>query len=336
MEQDFLELVKTYKFLIKLRLRNIFKEENIEKDLKELEKILNLKREEILELVDKIIIAIISHTKYSNFFIKKYSEILKDKIKVPNKVSVWDFIKVSGESRNNDLSLERVEVNKGLVDIGEIKEIYRYELARLEIKKLVESAKRVELPESEEVKEVIEYIDELLKDSFKSVEGVKIEASFKGEVPIEWHPPCIRNILNDILSGGSPSHYARRSFVVYWFAAKFNPNLRPLKDGKLVELSARDITSEKNIEEFIEEVINIFKNVEDFDEEKTRYYIMHNIGYKVGHQRFTHCEYCRNWQNDNGKGLAQYCTPDEICKKKFIIHPLDYLCYMIKTRGKHK
>ncbi|WP_457611841.1 hypothetical protein [Methanocaldococcus sp.] len=332
---SFIDLVKLYKILVKLRLENIFKNKDIKDDLRELKKIYEKDEEELLNIVDKIIIAIISHTRFSNIFIKYYANIIKDNFKVNDKISVWEFIKVAGKSKNNDLSLERVEVDKGFVNIKEIKDLYKYELARIKIKELIEKAKKVELPESEEINEILEFINDLLKNSYKFLEGVKAERV--NNIPIDWHPPCIRGILNDILSGGSPSHYARRSFVVYWFASKFNPNLRPLnKEGNLVNLSAKDIASEEEIEKFIDEMIEIFKNVEDFDEEKTRYYIMHNIGYKVGHQRFTHCEYCKNWKDDKGKGLAQYCNPDDICRKKFVIHPLDYLCYNINKHLKRR
>jgi DNA primase large subunit len=185
------------------------------------------------------------------------------------------------------------------------------------------------------LEEINRYLKNINEAKYKPIEGIKA-LNYKGNIPLDWHPPCIRGILNDILSGGSPSHYARRSFVVYWFCAKFNPNLRPLdKNGNLVNISATDIASEEEIEKFIDELIEMmFKNVEDFDEKKTRYYIMHNIGYKVGHGRLTHCEYCKNWQSDGGKGLSYYCKPDDLCKKKFIIHPLDYLCYNINRHLK--
>jgi len=110
--------------------------------------------------------------------------------------------------------------------------------------------------------------------------------------------------------------------------------LRPLENGELVNISALDVATVEEIEGFINDLIDImFKNVEDFNENKTRYYIMHNIGYKVA-DHLTHCEYCKNWKDDGGKGLSYYCNPDDICKRKDIIHPLDYLCYKINENSK--
>ncbi|ENN96804.1 DNA primase, large subunit [Methanocaldococcus villosus KIN24-T80] len=330
-DRDFLNDLKKYKKDILKKLKFI-----IDKDKEGLE-VLKKVYGEFYFLIDYLLIILLSHTPYYNFFIKSYSELMKDYVEISRKVRVWEFIKVAGKANNNDLFLERLDVNNGYVDISEVKDIYAKEMIRVELKELGEMARKIKLPNEEIIKELLDEISIYLKDKVKySFGGVKVDKVVK-DIPLEWHPPCIRKILEDILSGGSPSHYARRSFVVYWFAAKFNPNLRPLdKDGNLVNLSALDIAKEEEIEKFIDEMIEIFKNVDDFNEEKTRYYIMHNIGYKVGHQRFTHCEYCKNWKDDKGKGLKEYCNPDEICMKKFIIHPLDYLCYKMKSEKHDK
>ncbi|XRO76612.1 hypothetical protein ACO3VM_07505 [Methanocaldococcus sp. 10A] len=337
---DFLESLKRYRDLILSKLRYIYeKNKEYERDLGEYSKLVNIDKKKLDALIDYLLIILLSHTNYFNSFIKEYSEIKKYNLikNLPNKISVWEFIKTASKARNNDLHLERLDLKNGYVDITEVKEIYAREFIRVELKHLGDLAKKVKLPEEKIIEDLLNEINNYLKDKVKyeQIEGIKA-LNYKGNIPLEWHPPCIRGILNDILSGGSPSHYARRSFVVYWFCAKFNPNLRPLdKNGNLVNLSAIDIASEEEIERFIDELIEMmFKNVEDFDEKKTRYYIMHNIGYKVGHKRLTHCEYCKNWQSDGGKGLSYYCKPDEICKKKFIIHPLDYLCYNINKNLK--
>ncbi|CAB3288373.1 DNA primase large subunit PriL [Methanocaldococcus lauensis] len=340
---DFLESIKKYRNLILSKLRYIYeKNEEYKKDLKLYLVLDNIDKKKLEALIDYLLIILLSHTNYFNSFIKEYSEIKKYDLikKLPNKISVWEFIKTASKSRNNDLHLERLDLENGYVDITEIKKIYAREFIRVELKHLGELAKNVKLPDDEIVKDLLKEINDYLKDKVKYeyTEEIKVNNNILCEnIPLGWHPPCIRGILHDILSGGSPSHYARRSFVVYWFCAKFNPNLRPLdKEGNLINVSATDITSEENIEKFIDEVIEIFKNVEDFDENKTRYYIMHNIGYKVGHGRFTHCEYCKNWKSDDGKGLSYYCKPDNICKKRNIIHPLDYLCYNINRHLKLK
>ncbi|ACV24900.1 hypothetical protein [Methanocaldococcus fervens] len=339
---DFLKALNDYELLILSKLKHIFENnDEYESDLRNFLRIEKIEREKLDALIDYLLIILLSHTPYFNAFVKNYAEIKKFELikKLPNKISVWEFIKTASKSRNNDLHLERLDLENGYVDITEIKEIYAREFIRVELKKLGDLAKRTKLPEEGIIKSLLNEINNYLKDKVKYEQIGSIEAiNYKGNIPLEWHPPCIRGILNDILSGGSPSHYARRSFVVYWFCAKFNPNLRPLdKDGNLVNVSATDIASEEEIEKFIDELIEmLFKNVEDFNEQKTRYYIMHNIGYKVGHGRLTHCEYCKNWKDDGGKGLSYYCKPDELCKKRFIIHPLDYLCYNINKNLKNK
>lgn len=287
-------------------------------------------------LVKYLTLIIIANTRYYNLYIKKYGERYFKEIlnKLPNKVSVWEFIKISALSRNNDLKLERLDVEKGLVNIYPVKRTYSIEVIRVKLREMVEKirANNVDILEMDSVKEIVKFLEGMVK--FRDVGGIRT-VKYRGEIPLEWHPPCIRGILEDILSGGSPSHYARRSFVVYWFCAKFDPNLRPLnRDGELINISAVEIAkSEEAIENFIEEMMEIFSNVEDFNPEKTRYYISHNIGYRVA-DHLTHCEYCKNWREDGGKGLSYYCNPDEICKmridgKPVVIHPLDYLCYNI-------
>ncbi|HIP16869.1 MAG TPA: hypothetical protein EYG76_01000 [Methanothermococcus okinawensis] len=286
-------------------------------------------------LINYLTLIIIANTKYHNLYIKKYAEKnLKSIVDIlPNEVSIWEFINIGALSRNNDLHLERMDLNNGLVNIYPVKKIYGMELIRIRLKEMVEKIKshnNEQLLKNDNVKEILNFIKTIVK--FEDVGGIK-SIGFKGEIPKEWHPPCIRGILEDILSGGSPSHYARRSFVAYWFCAKFNPNLRPIENGELINVSALEIAKEEEIEDFLDEVVKIFNTVGDFNVDRTKYYVSHNIGYRVANH-ITHCEYCKNWKEDGGKGLAYYCNPDDICKmrkdgKPIIIHPLDYLCYNI-------
>ncbi|GBF36207.1 hypothetical protein [Methanofervidicoccus abyssi] len=310
---------KSYQELLNTIFRN--KEEREKKDV----------------LIKYLTFIIVANTRYYNLYIKNYGERYFKEVldKLPNKIPVWEFIKVSALSRNNDLKLERLDLEKGLVNIYPVKKTYSIEIIRVKLREMVEkirAKKDIDILENKNIEEIVRFIGEMVK--FRDIGGMRT-VEYKGEIPLEWHPPCIRRILEDILSGGSPSHYARRSFVVYWFCAKFNPNLRPLnRNGELINIGAVDIAkSEEAVENFIEEMLRIFSNVEDFNPEKTRYYISHNIGYKVA-DHLTHCEYCKNWREDGGKGLSYYCSPDDICSmrkngKPVVIHPLDYLCYNI-------
>jgi len=292
------------------------------------------------EKIDYLTLILAANSKNHNIYIKKLAEEYAEKIPLENedsRVNIWDFIDVAANSRNNDLHLERMILEGNVVLLNQKRQsIYNFEKIRLKIKDYVDRVRNAQMPK--EIKDL------LVKKSEEAFEGIKIEFNiesgikvstkeYSGEIPEDWHPPCMREILNDILSGGSPSHYARRSFVVYRFVSQFDPNLRPIEEGTITNRSAQDIATEEQIERFLDEIINIFKSVGDFDVEKTKYYISHNIGYKVANH-ITHCEYCKNWRDDGGKGLGYYCRPDSTCSRKDIIHPLDYLCHNINRHVK--
>ncbi|MBA2847637.1 DNA primase large subunit [Methanococcus maripaludis] len=290
--------------------------------------------------IDYLTLILAANSKNHNIYIKKLAEEYAEKVPLEegdSRVNIWDFIDVAANSRNNDLHLERMILEGNVVLLNKKRQsIYNFEKIRLKIKNYVDMVRNAEMPK--EIKEL------LVKKSEEAFKGIKIEYNiesgirvstkeYSGEIPEDWHPPCMREILNDILSGGSPSHYARRSFVVYRFVSQFDPNLRPIEEGIITNRSAQDIATEEQIERFLDEIINIFKSVGDFDVEKTKYYISHNIGYKVANH-ITHCEYCKNWRDDGGKGLGYYCRPDSTCSRKDIIHPLDYLCHNINRHVK--
>lgn len=292
------------------------------------------------EKIDYLSLILAANSKYHNIYIKKLAEEYSKKMPLEDgdsKVNIWDFIDIAANSRNNDLHLERMIIEGINVLLNEKRQkIFNFEKIRLKIKNYVDKVRNAEMPK--EIKELLnKKSDEMFSDitvDFNVESGIKLATKeYSGEIPENWHPPCMREILNDILSGGSPSHYARRSFVVYRFVSQFDPNLRPIEEGTLTTRSALDIATESEIERFLDGIINIFKSIGDFDVEKTKYYISHNIGYKVTNH-ITHCEYCKNWRDDGGKGLGYYCRPDSVCSRKDVIHPLDYLCHNINKNVK--
>ncbi|ABR55109.1 DNA primase, large subunit [Methanococcus vannielii SB] len=296
--------------------------------------------QEFEDKIDYLTLIFASNSKYHSIYIKKLAE--EYSIKIPleegeSKVNVWDFIDIAANSRNNDLHLERMILEGNNVLLNEKRQkIFNFEKIRLKIKNYVEKVRNAEMPK--EIKEMLlKKSEEIFLDinvDFNVESGIKLKTKeFSGNIPENWHPPCMQEILNDVLSGGSPSHYARRSFVVYRFVSQFDPNLRPILDGTLVNKNALDIATESEIEGFLNNIVNIFKSIGDFDVEKTKYYISHNIGYRVTNH-ITHSEYCKNWRDDGGKGLGYYCRPDSICMRKDVIHPLDYLCHNINKNLK--
>jgi len=292
------------------------------------------------EKIDYLTLILAANSKNHNIYIKKLAEEYAEKIPLEegdSRVNIWDFINVAANSRNNDLHLERMILEGDIVLLNKKRQsIYNFEKIRLKIKDYVDKVRNAQMPT--EIKDLLvkksEEAFSEIKIDYNIESGIRVSTKeYSGEIPEEWHPPCMREILNDILSGGSPSHYARRSFVVYRFVSQFDPNLRPIEEGTITNRSAQDIATEEQIERFLDQIINIFKSVGDFDVEKTKYYISHNIGYKVANH-ITHCEYCKNWRDDGGKGLGYYCRPDSTCSRKDIIHPLDYLCHNINRHVK--
>jgi len=291
-------------------------------------------------LIEYITFILVAYSNYSFKYVRKMTEIellknLKNRENFENlNLSIWDFIDVASKSNENDLNLDRLDIENATIHLNYVQtSLYYKHQARNQLKNNVERIKDKKTPDV--LKKYIDEINEFLmiKEMFSlHTDRVDIQSvHYKGDIPQEWFPPCIRGILSDILSGGSPSHYPRRSLVAFLFAAKFDPNLRMFMDGKIKNIKAKDVAADREIEGFLNEIIGIFNTSADFDVEKTKYYISNNIGYNS--QRYVHCEYCKNW-NDNGLGF--YCHKDELCERNWIKHPLDYLCFKIKSAQRDK
>lgn len=115
------------------------------------------------------------------------------------------------------------------------------------------------------------------------------------EVIIEAFPPCIRSAYEGMLSGRRASHmerFALTSFLV-------------------------------NIGMDLEDIIKLFTSVSDFDEELTRYQVMHIAGQTGGRTRYTSptCSTLRT------HGIC--LNPDTLCKG--LKHPLVYYRRRLKA-----
>lgn len=286
-------------------------------------------------LINYITFVLIAYSNYSYQYVNKIIQLELSELIANKKVSkgtnlnIWDFIGVAAHSNDNDLDLCRIDVDNSEVLLNaHQRRLYLKYMMRKKLTDNMNKIKERKLPDclKQYVNEINDYLDisELL--SVKK-DKIKIKPiNYSGEISTDWFPPCIRGILADISSGGSPTHYPRRSLVAFLFAAKFNHNLRMFVDERVNEVKALDLASEAEIEGFLNEIITIFNTSADFNAEKTKYYIANNIGYNSS--RYVHCEYCKNW-NDNG--LGYYCHKDEICEKPWVKHPLDYLCQKIKN-----
>ena len=136
-------------------------------------------------------------------------------------------------------------------------------------------------------------------ESGKYVEEFSVENLF---------PPCIQKIIDEIRSGGNPSHHARftvASFLLHVY----------IEYEKL------------SVEEAVEKVVELFRNVADFDEKKTRYQVEHIAGLRGGRKFYLP----PNCDELNSLGL---CPNNLACGVK---NPLAYYSRMIrKLKRKEK
>ena len=205
------------------------------------------------------------------------------------KIHFTDYLRNTGGLREKKWKLVNRLVEKGNVYLTQ------NETARLlaeEVRRHIESKTDIkELPElPENITEKIESIKNL---AFSKREKIKLEEIPK-EIDIEAFPPCIKALYNMLSSGRHLSHIGRftlTSFLV-------------------------------NIGMPTESIIDLFRNLADFNERLTRYQVEHIAGERGSRTRYTppKCETLKT------HGVCQ--NPDELCRK--IRHPLTY--YMRKAR----
>ena len=136
-----------------------------------------------------------------------------------------------------------------------------------ELVRLVEEA--VERRVLELINKAFENLDET-KPLVEALDGLKelreYRASSVSRVKVQIRgltPPCMEAIINEVKSGGNPSHQARFALAAFMLRRCHDIEGRP-------------------IEECVEEVVNLFRTVADFDEKKTRYQVEHIAGLRGG------------------------------------------------------
>ncbi len=134
--------------------------------------------------------------------------------------------------------------------------------------------------------------------SLRPVEGV-VRIDGQGVIP-----PCMQAIMDEIRSGGNPSHHARFAVTAYLL-------------HKCHELEGRPI------EDCVEEVVGLFKSVADFDEKKTRYQVEHIAGLRGGRKFYMP----PNCDELNSLGL---CPTNLGCGVK---NPLVYTAIRLRKSG---
>ncbi len=199
------------------------------------------------------------------------------------KIHFTDYLRNTGGLREKKWKL----VNR-LVENGNVY-LTQNETARLlaeEVRRHIESKTEIkELPElPENITEKIESIKNL---AFSKREKIKLEEIPK-EINIKAFPPCIKALYDMLSSGRHLSHIGRftlTSFLV-------------------------------NIGMPTESIVDLFRNLSDFNERLTRYQVEHIAGERGSRTRYTppKCETLKT------HGVCQ--NPDELCER--IRHPLSY------------
>ncbi len=180
-------------------------------------------------------------------------------------VPVWDYLKFMPRNDPNWKLINRCLVRGFvLLTYGDLVRLVEEAVER-HILKALES-----LSENTFVQDIVreKLGDELekLKRKYGGVVTSSLSAGDKHARDVKRFPPCIEAILNEIRSGGNPSHMARFTLAAFMLHV-------------LTEYEG------KTIEEAVEEVVNLFRTVADFDEKKTRYQVMHIAGL-VGGRKF--------------------------------------------------
>jgi DNA primase large subunit len=216
-------------------------------------------------------------------------ELIEDNFIIP----VEQFLEIAPRFQAREWKLINSLLDKGKVYLKKVK------IARL-ISEAVKN-KIIKKSEEEEIKrlklpEKLLYKAEVVKSK---IERKEIKEEYKEiYTPIkEDLPPCISYLIKEMKSGKAISHMAR--FTVTSFLL--------------------------NIGMSVEEVLEYFRNVADFNENKTRYQIQHIAGMIGSKIRYLppKCEVLKSF------GIC--VEPNELCKK--IKHPLQYYKIMRKKKN---
>jgi len=200
-----------------------------------------------------------------------------------------DFLKNATDFHDKNWKL----VNRLLLN-GEVY-LTTHEVSRLleeEVRRYIEEKLNTKVPSLPP--SIMEHVDRIKQLAMTKREEIRLEEIPKS-VTIAAFPPCIKGVYDTISSGRPVSHvgrFALTSFLV-------------------------------NIGMTVEDVVNFFRSVSDFDERMTRYQVEHIAGVRGSRTKYIppRCDTLRT------HGICH--TTDEICKK--IRHPLAYYRKKLKT-----
>ncbi|MEM0232778.1 MAG: DNA primase large subunit PriL [Candidatus Nezhaarchaeales archaeon] len=169
------------------------------------------------------------------------------------------------------------------------------ELSRRDFSRLMAEAYKTRILEKasqEEVTQVPERVEGIVEELNKEVQATlpKVDVSItdiSGEYDPAAFPPCILRLLEDADRGKNLPHMARFTLATF-----------------LISIGKRP-----------EELLDIFRKMPDFDENKTLYHLRHVAG-EIGSRTKYIPPSCATLRTFN------LCLPDELCHK--VKHPLIY------------
>ena len=166
-------------------------------------------------------------------------------------------------------------------------------LIQLEVEALIRRrvSKHGRIALHDAVKERADRITRLFEENRARITGEELPS----EVVSDAFPPCIRRAFEGLMSGRRASHMERFALTSFLVNAGMD----------------------------LEQIVQLFVSVTDFDEQLTRYQIEHIAGLRGSRTRYTPptCATLRT------HGICH--NPDALCKR--VKHPLSY--YRRKTRG---
>ena len=208
-------------------------------------------------------------------------------------VAFYDYLRFTTNIRDKRWRLVNRSLERGKVKLS------KTEFVRVLQEAMYERIKQ-DLPlkvPKEICKTIRDYTDDIkreLEETRKKLGDVEFESLVKDP---DSFPPCIKAILGNLKAGVNVTHGAR--FAVTAF---------------LLNIGLTE-----------DEVIAIYKNSPDFDEERTRYQVEHIAGDKSGvPYTAPSCATMRTYGNCTGS--------DDICEK--VTHPLTYYKRKLKDKDK--
>ena len=206
------------------------------------------------------------------------------------KIYFADFLRYSPKISGERYSLIEQDIEDGFVYIG--REILVKIMREAFVDKFKEDVMNIsEIIDSDTVHILAPYIEKI-----QDTKSEYIVARDLGEVDLDALPPCIKNMLKTLQSGGNLTHFGRFTLTAF--------------------LHTIGMTNE--------EILQLFSSTPDFNEKIAKYQISHITG-EISAKEYIPPK-CHTL-----KSQALCINPDKLCEK--INHPLSY--YRIKKRGKN-